>query len=481
MDIQEKIEAMKNLPLDHTEVVSVSWEDTGSFLEYQDLPCFYRIVLKSTPGVGSLIYSELWLPENWNGIFLGLGNGGMAGSIVYYQMAENIRKGYAVANTDMGTSRGRDSGIHNPDVWKDFGWRATHIMTEISKEILRAFYGRREMYSYFWGQSTGGQQALSEAQRFPLDYDGIIAMVPANSRVFLHIYFLWNHNHLRRPDGSVMFCSEEIQQISECAVVFFQKEGDGEEGDNFVSYPYVGEETVERFLDFLRGRHPEFTQEQLEALSAVYHGPVNPVTGEQIFAGMPIGAESYSCGIETCQQEESPNFYPFLWAFGRGYDGRQFDFGQDADRIDALLSSDLNANQSDLHTFAEHGGKMIVLSGSADPCIPFADAMKYSERVMAAMGGYERTSQFFRYFLVPGKDHGMNGKGSNVLWGDAEKRNDLLDVLRRWREEGAAPENLIAARINFDTGETVFARKIYPYGSSEFDHRKFTKKAARSC
>lgn len=473
--MEEKISAVKSLRLNDTEVTGMSWEDTGSFLEYRRLPRFFRIVLKSTPGRGSLIYSELWLPERWNGIFLGLGNGGMAGKMNYSELSESIRKGYAAANTDMGTSGGRDSGIDNPDVWKDFGWRATHIMTEISKRILRMHYGRRELYSYFIGQSTGGQQALALAERFPLDYDGMIAAAPANNRVFLHIYFLWNHNHLCRADGSAMFSGEEILRISECAAVFFQNEGDGERGDNFVSFPYLGEGTVERFLAFLHEKHPEFTGMQLEALHAVYHGPVNPVTGEQIFAGMPIGAEQYGCGIEDCQQKESPNFYPFIWAFGRDYDGRNFDFDRDVDAIAARLSSELNANQADLRAFAQHGGKLIVLSGSADPCVPFADVMRYCERVTDMLGGYEKASRFFRCFLVPGKDHGRNGKGSNVIWGDAENRSDLLTVLRGWREKGEAPQSLTAARIDFDTGKTVFARDIFPYGSSENEKRSLPK------
>lgn len=334
-------------------------------------------------------------------------------------------------------------------------------MTEVGKEIARIYYGRRESYSYFIGGSTGGQQALAEAQRFPSDYDGILAAAPANNRVFLHIYFLWNHNHLRMPDGKALFSTREITAISDCAAAFFQEKGDGIPGDNFVSFPYVGENTVESFLDFLSRKHPEFTGIQLQALSAVYHGPVNMLTGEQIYNGMPIGSEIYNCGIEECQQEESPHFYPFLWAFGPDYDGRQFDFGRDLEKINALLSPHLNANQADLSVFFQNGGKLLLLSGSADPCVPFPDAFNYCRRVIQAMGGCEKMADFFRYFLIPGKDHGTSGRGCSELWGASEEE-DLLDALRKWRESEQAPEYLISIKRNPASGDKLFSRKIYP-------------------
>ena len=135
--------------------------------------------------------------------------------------------------TDMGTSGGRERGINNQAVWRDFGWRATHGMAVLGKQLSEICYGKKPEYSYFVGASTGGQQAFSEAQRFPEDFNGIIAGVPANNRVALHTYFLWNHNHLRRPDGKVMFTDKEIQNITHLAVSFFQNRKDGAEGDNF--------------------------------------------------------------------------------------------------------------------------------------------------------------------------------------------------------------------------------------------------------
>ena len=281
------VEKLKEIKIDKTEIVEIDYISNSEYKSdngevHSDLPEPYRIKFVSKPGDGSLISIEVWLPLNWNGIFLGTGNGGMAGNICYGALATYVRDGYAVANTDMGTSRGRNSGIGNPDVWKDFGWRSTHIMTVIGKMVIKLFYGKEPEYSYFIGGSTGGQQALSEAQRFPEDYDGIIAAAPANNRTMLHTYFLWNHNHLRKNGEEPLFSRQEIDRISECAVLYFQKQGDGEPGDNFVSVPKGETEDIKAFLVFLQ-THTEFSEEQLKAIEAVYVGPVNSATGKRIY------------------------------------------------------------------------------------------------------------------------------------------------------------------------------------------------------
>lgn len=145
------IERLKNFRMQDTEVLAVGYVSEGHFtgadgLLHEELPAFYRVCLKMTPGEGSLIFTEVWLPEDWNGIYLGIGSGGMAGSIDYWSLARRLRENYVVSNTDMGTSRGRDCGIGNPDVWKDFGWRATHLMTvAASRPLPRPSVFRRTM------------------------------------------------------------------------------------------------------------------------------------------------------------------------------------------------------------------------------------------------------------------------------------------------------------------------------------------------
>ncbi|MBQ7840966.1 MAG: tannase/feruloyl esterase family alpha/beta hydrolase [Lachnospiraceae bacterium] len=468
------IERLKNFEMEDTKVLEAERVAEGYFRGedgnlHEELPVFYRVKLQMTPGEGSLIFTEVWLPEEWNGIFLAIGGGGMAASIDYWSLARRVREHYAVANTDMGTSRGRKCGISNPDVWKDFGWRATHLMAPAGKGLVEACYGKAPDYSYFMGNSTGGQQALCEAQRFPKDYDGITAGVPGNNRTHLHTYFLWNHLHLRTADGKKMFSKEEIAAITDCAVEFFQARKDGEPGDNFISFPTAEPDTIAAFLNLLAEKRPDFKAEQLDALHAVYSGPVNPVTGERIYCGMPLGSECYECcGIEEFEQEESPHFYPFIWAFGENYNGRMFDFDKDLDALNEKLAGDLNANDPDLSAFCAHGGKLLIYSGSADPCVPFPDAIRYYERVLGQGGGYESVSDYCRYYLFPGRDHIDRGNGTNAIWAD-EKGGDELTALRRWREEHIAPDRMLAVRCQAHAPNGIaFIRPVYPYGSAEY-------------
>ncbi len=462
MEQNEIILRLKNAQLPFTDVISATYECSDHYDQNAKKINFYCVYCKSSYESGSLVYTQIWLPENWNGKLIALGNGGMADSIHVRELLNYSVLGYAAVQTDMGTSGGRERGINNQAVWRDFGWRATHGMAVLGKQLSEICYGKKPEYSYFVGASTGGQQAFSEAQRFPEDFNGIIAGVPANNRVALHTYFLWNHNHLRRPDGKVMFTDKEIQNITHLAVSFFQSRKDGAEGDNFVTYPTRDDHTITEFIAYLAKNGMD--REQCDALTAVYTGPKDPKSGKRIYNGMPIGSEIYGCGIKDCQQAESPHFYPFIWCFGADYNGYNFNFSDDYKKIRDTLSADLDANRDDLSGFNERGGKMIVYSGSADPCVPYPDAEGYCNRLFDRFGGYEKTSEFFRYFLLPGRDHGSSGNGTNCEWATPEG-GSLLDLLRAWCENNTAPNSITAARV--ENGSRIFTREIYPYGSKK--------------
>lgn len=312
MKTEDLITRLKSIKTEHTDIAAVTYHNGGKFRIHEnksekELPPFYRVELEMRFGPGSFVRIEIWLPDNWNGLFVGLGNGGMAGNICYDSLARYLKQNYAAANTDMGTSRGRDAGIGNPDVWMDFGWRATHGMTQAAKNIIFIHYEEKERFSYFLGASTGGQQALMEAQRFPGDYNGIIAGVPANNRTFLHTYFLWNYRCLHKDGQRQLFTPENIRDITSYAIEFFQLRNDGATGDNFVSVPASDQKTIDALILFLKSKFA-FNENQLNALCAIYCGPINPVTGERIYNGLPIGSEMYDCGIEDCQREESRIF-----------------------------------------------------------------------------------------------------------------------------------------------------------------------------
>src|ERR1700749_524224 len=214
---------LQSLQLEHTTINSATDNTSGSFVVPNptppqiigNLPAFCRVTATLTPASDSSIKIELWLPETtWNGRFLGTGGGGFQGQITYSELASGIQAGFAATNTDLGTgisgcnplfcgSDGNQGNVlaidfgdppnpstglfGHPERIKDFGYRAIHLMTVRGKGIADAYAQRRAKKAYFAGCSTGGQNALMEAQRFPNDYNGIPAGAPAFNRTHLHM------------------------------------------------------------------------------------------------------------------------------------------------------------------------------------------------------------------------------------------------------------------------------------------------------
>lgn len=457
---------MSELDLGNSKIKEIENVSGGEYRDYlgnlhTDLPHFCRVRVHRTNSLNTLTRMEIWLPDDWNGIFLATGNGGIGADILYFQLAQYVKQGYAVVNTDLGTGGGVNSGINNPELHKDFGWRATYLMTVEGKKITRAYYNQKEKYSYFVGNSTGGQQGYMLAERFPKEYDGIVAGVPANNRVFLHTYFLWNYVCLRDKNGNGLFNNEQVQAINKFAVEYFGQ------NEDFIVFPYNDEKTVPSFLEYLSQRI-DLSHAQTDALYKLYNGPVNPKTGEQIYCGMPIGAvgaDNNLVDVLDCQKA-CPYDYPFIWAFGENFKHDEFDFDSDLDSISALLSKHLNANSANLHEFSQNGSKLIAFSGSADSVVPFADAIKYYNRVCDALGGYQNVSRFFRYFILPGKDHGRGGRGANCY-------EDFLLPLRRWVEQGKAPEYISVCHNQ--NGLVTHKLSVYPYKSDKLEKKDFPK------
>ena len=232
-----QLDTVRKCAVPNGKVLSAVYTDASEFTDANrntitGIPPRTIVKLLLQPAKGSNINVEVWLPDagRWNGRFVGLGNGGAAGSINPAGFIGWIKRGYAVAATDMGTAPNDNSGVGNPEVWKDFGYRATHLMTTAARQLIQSCYGKPPAFSYFVGASTGGQQALQEAQRYPDDYDGIVANVPAHCRTPLHAYFLWNWQLVRRhpltpeQDRSIMrsgieyMAQREIPQLAGKAV-----------------------------------------------------------------------------------------------------------------------------------------------------------------------------------------------------------------------------------------------------------------------
>lgn len=445
-------------------VVSGNFAPPGNARPISALPAFCRVTAMLAPTPDSHIRIELWLPEQaWNGRFLGTGTGGGAGYINYGSLAMGLKRGFATANTDMGTSPGANGLTGHPEKWTDFGHRATHEMTVAGKAIVSAYYKKPPHHAYFSGCSTGGQQALMESQRYPLDYDGILAGAPANNRTHLHTGFVWNLRATNDARGGALLPKQKIDMITRAVLKACSGKDGGAPGDNFLTDPSACHFDPQTLPVCPEGTDNEtcLTQRELAALKKIYTGPVNPRTGERIYTPIPFGSENVTSGIELQQNaQQSPNalFYQYRWAFGPEFDYNTFDFDRDQDKLDSLLGPVLNANSTDLTAFRHHGSKLLMYSGTADPLVPYQDALNYYERVVKAQDGLSGTQEFFRFFLIPGMGHCSGGPGLN-------DGGDMLGALIKWKEEGVAPQQLTGTAYDqADPQKTVrFRRPVYPY------------------
>jgi feruloyl esterase len=252
-------------------------------------------VVTLTPVPDSSIHIDVWMPESeWNGKFEGTGSGGYAGFIFYDNLGERLRKGYSVANTDMGTSSSSpldgDALIGHPEKWRDWGWRSTHEMTLAAKAIIRANYGQSPEHSYFFGCSTGGEQGLMEAQRFPNDYDGIAAGAPANNRTHLHEAILWNSTAGQMGRGNYV-SPHKLKLVGQTVLSACKREDAGLKDDPFLSSP-DGCRWDPVTIECKEGDLPScLTRSEAETIRKLYQGPVNPRTGSAIYPGLPRGSE----------------------------------------------------------------------------------------------------------------------------------------------------------------------------------------------
>ncbi|MFD2329873.1 tannase/feruloyl esterase family alpha/beta hydrolase [Cohnella sp. GCM10020058] len=474
-------EMFNDFDMEGCTITSVQIVTEGSFTysnsgTITDLPAFCRIAVQIKPTPSSNIRVEVWLPQqNWNGRFLGTGNGGSAGSIAYGSLAFGLRRGYATANTDLGTSPHVDSAIGQPERWADFGYRATHEMTVVAKELIELYYRRPASYAYFTGCSTGGQQALMEAQRYPEDYNGILAGAPANNRTHLHTGFLWNYIAGNQLPDEAVFTKAKIEAVTNAVIEQWRGKDGGVQTDNFLTDPRKCDFNPDTILNDRDSDHDNrLNTAQVSALKQIYAGPTNPRTGEQIYTALPYGSESCPGGLDLLQDPErlaSSLLYMFRWVFGSDYDYKTFDFDHDLDLLNERLAPLLNANNPDVNPMKALGGKILMYTGLSDPLVPYQDALHYYERVIEAQGGLAQTQDFFRLFLIPGMGHGGGGPGLNDIGpGDVrsdqlDSEHDLLDALVAWVENGKAPEKLIATAFKdgFAPNGIRFQRPVFPY------------------
>ena len=435
------------------------------------LPPFCKVSAVATPTPDSLINVEVWLPEpaNWNGRFEGVGNGGYAGTLAagLPAMVVALKRQFAVAGTDMGTAPSSNNNadvlVGHPQKWEDWGHRATHLMTGIGKELVGLRFGRPPVYSYFNGCSTGGQQALMTAQRYPQDYEGILAGASAHNRTHTHTTLVWNFQAQRATLLS-SFSSDQAKLITSAVSKACAAKSGGLPQDAFLTDPRTCDWDPAELQCSSALATNCLNADQVAAARRIYAGARNPVSGQRIVSASTRGAETDSLFGWQAQGRAEPSFGSlFKWVFGLTWQGTSFDFAGQMDSVDTLLGPMMNANNPDLTSFRARGGKLMAYHGTSDPLIPVQETINYYHRAVQTQNGswqvqLNRTRQYFRLFVVPGMTHCAAGPGPNAFGNlfsgtvvaaeppSVDGQHDAMTALMNWVEGGIAPDRLVATK-----------------------------------
>ncbi len=419
--------------------------------------------------IGSETRFELLLPDRWNGRFLMGGGGGFVGTLGY-QGRFSINLGYATAATDTGHSGSgvrADWALGHPERRVNYGYLGVHRTTEVAKAIVRERYGRDATRSYFYGCSNGGRQAMMSAQRFPDDFDGIVAGAPAHDFSGVLAAFAYNMQRLfpdsDRLDEAVV--TPQNLRLLETSILDRCDGADSLE-DGILNDPRDCDFRLSD-LPLCSGSEPAddcLTVRQREAIAAVYNGPRN--SRGRLYPGLPFGGESEVGGWQSWITGPNPRMaaqfgepslqygfatqgFKFLIHGDPEFDYSTYDF-DDYERDSAHLAGFLDASSADLSAFKQSRGKLILWHGWSDPALTALASIDYFEQVERLD---PQVRDYFRLFLMPGVLHCAGGPGPD--------RVDWLSALDRWVENGEPPQEPTAFKVEDDL--VVRSRPLCPY------------------
>src|ERR1700676_3556169 len=472
-------EQLAQLALPNTKITSAQTIAAGAFSPpaaaspwlignpslYKQLPAFCRVTADDKPTPDSDIKIEVWMTaRGWNGKFRGQGNGGFAGEMDYRSLALAILQGYASASTDTGhAASGIDAtwALGHAERIIDFAYRAIHDMTLLSKATVKAFYGDAPKHSYFANCSNGGRQALMEAQRYPEDYDGILAGAPANYWTHLLSSALWDAQ-ATTVDPDRYIPASKVPAIAHAVLAAC----DAKDGltDGIVNDPRQCHFDPAVMLCKQGNSDSCLTKPQAISLKKLYEG-AHDSKGQQIFPGFVPGGEEGQGGWATWITGDAPG-KALLFAFGNGffrdmvYQQADWDYKK-AKLDDAVAAADqkfaaaLNATEPNMKALQARGGKLILYHGWNDPGISPLNSINYYESVIATMGK-QQADAFVRLYMVPGMQHCAGGPGPDDFGQLGispvnDPQHNMYLALEQWTEKGTAPSTVIASKTEGET------------------------------
>jgi hypothetical protein len=443
------------------------------------LPAHCRIEGRIVPQVKF----ELRLPVGtWNRKFLMQGCGGLCGRVNGATCDDALVRNYAVVVTDLGHDAPPYEASWAQDNLAaeiDFAYRATHVVAVSAKAIIGRFYKAPPERSYFRGCSTGGRQGLVEAQRFPDDFDGIIAGAPVlDETATAALHLIWSGQANLDASGEPILSPKRVAAVHDRII----DACDGADGfeDRIIEDPRQCDWEIE--LPECRGDRVTqrcFTGAEIEVLRKLYDGPWNS-EGDRLLPGGLMPGSEYEWVPNFVGSDGPALFHPdgpikqlyqnliFFNDPGPGHSASEFDFDRDPARL-ALVETLYSAKNPDLRRFRGRGGKLIIYQGWDDIEVTPMNTLDYFETMQATMGGRAATREFARLFMLPGVAHCRRGSGADAI--------DWLTALERWVEFGEAPESVVAhhlvdaqsyaglPRLRYPLVPTAYdwARPVYPY------------------
>ena len=435
-----------------------------------DVPAFCHVIGYVAPTIGI----DLRLPvANWNGKFAMIGCGGMCGAVPEQGCEVALIKGYACIQTDMGhrsTQTDAEWAYNNLQGEVDFGFRATHVVAVAGKFVTEVYYRKSPALSYFLGCSTGGRQGFVEAQKFPFDFNGILAGAPPLNEMGDGLDIIWTMQHTSRADGTPLLTKADLALVTAAAL----KLCDTDDGvrDGVISLP-TRCAFDPRSMICKPGATGCLSAEQAAALAEIYRGP-HDSKGMNWYHGLNPGSEPIWAGNLQRDDGSAPTYIKFMTsqfrflAFspdkGPGFTLDRIDWDKDPQRT-LLNEALMNAQNPDLRRFKAAGGKLLSYHGWNDHTVQPGASTDYYETVERTMGGRKATQDFYRLFMVPGMDHCQTGSGATAI--------DFLTAIENWVEHGQAPERIIAAKPR-DPKDGVYPRGMSP-APAIFDTAIFTR------
>ena len=405
---------------------------------------------------------ELWLPAKgaWNHRFLGVGSGGSAGFINHPELARGLRRGFAAASTNSGHKLSDGAWmLGDAQRIRNYSDRAHHLLAQNARKIAAAYYGQDAHHAYFIGCSGGGRQGLKEMQRYPTDYNGIVAGAPGPDMPVMTVRHLVT-GLAQAKASAARLADSDWQLVAEGAIAAC----DAQDGvkDGVIENPQACVFDPGVLLCKNAGEPNCLSAAQI-ALVRQIAAPLRDENGRQLDAGLLPGVRT--------RPGPPPALVTEFFAHGvyrdANWNPASFNIVRDLSLARKAMP-EIWADDPDLKGFSAVGGKAIVYSGWMDPSVIAEQAINYYQRVVGTMGGSQQTANTLRLFMAPGVFHCGGGPGPNQFGGaggldapslDAE--HDMLSAIVAWVEQGKAPDKIIASRIT--DGRVVRTRPLCPY------------------